>query len=143
MQYLRFSVASLSALACLGASYPDKGPLPGGPGVLGTRLTVEICLGKPYDSQNCGPQGNRGGVPYLTSRAGYVSAPRMEIKCPPRCVGIDDGAVKVGIKAIALRSYGRYKFAGWDEACKGQGKTCSLSIRKNGRARAVAYFSSY
>jgi hypothetical protein len=147
MQYLRFSVACLSALACLGASYPDSVPPlpPRGPGSLGTRLSVELCLGASYSSENCGPQGTSGSVPYPTSRAGIVSAPSMEIRCPLKCAGMKAGAVTLKVKAIASQSSGRHRFAHWDEegGCKGQGKTCKLSISKNRRARVVAYFSSY
>jgi hypothetical protein len=135
-------MACLSVLACLGASYPDRSPLPKTPGLV-TRLSVVICLGA-YAPETCGPLSKGDGVPDSARNAGVISAPSLDIKCPGKCQGIAAGSVRVAIKAIALQSYGRYKFDHWERSCADQGgETCTLSIRKNRTARAVAVFRSY
>jgi hypothetical protein len=141
MHHLRFSVACLSALVCLGTAYPDEEPLPRGKGSLVTRLNVEICVGTTYNTKSCGPVGPNDAPPEIVELAGIVSAPILDVKCPPKCFGVAADAVKVKVKAVSRRG-ARYKFAHWGVGCKGKGE-CRLSIPKNSRARVVAYFSAY
>jgi uncharacterized repeat protein (TIGR02543 family) len=152
MQYLRFLVACLSMLACLGVSYADArlGPKPGNRE--GTRLKVEVCVpnGSP---ENCGPrekanaanQQLRVSYPPYTKRAGVVKATRLKIKCPSACSATLAGARTVTLEADATKdpTRGSYEFVEWTSKCAGQGETCTFHIAKNANVTVSAVFRSY
>lgn len=134
MQYLRFSVACLSALACLGTGYADARPP-------GTRLSVVICVAQEPDPPICGPRvkvsrGKLGATfPPIAKRSGVVSAPFLKIKCPGVCEAAVSRAVKVTITAWPTRP--QYALDHWEGSCAGNAPTCTLRVSANALAKAV------
>ena len=90
MPIVRFSVACLVALTCLGSSIAVAGsPLPGkGSKPKAAQIVVAICAGDVQPGL-CGPKfGGRqlGGTwPAIARQAGTISATRPNIRCPGVC----------------------------------------------------------
>jgi hypothetical protein len=151
MQYLRFLMACMSMLACLGVSYADArlGPTPNHR--VGTRLKVEICVPNP---EKCGPRTKANastgqlGVRYppYAKRAGVVKAQGLNIKCPGTCAKDLAGARTVTLTADPTEdpSKGSYEFVDWTgKKCAGQRETCTFRIEKNENVTVSAVFHSY
>jgi hypothetical protein len=147
---VRMLIPCLLALACVGATYPDRQPLPRGSGeAQGTRVSVTVCV-LPAEPRNCGPRVkvSSGGLketwPPHAKHAGVVTAPRPKIKCPPSCVAQPSGGATVDLKAEAKvdPSYGTYEFDHWKGRCTGRSKQCRMRVSKNENARVVAVFRS-
>jgi hypothetical protein len=143
MPLVRFSVACLVALACLGSTHAVAGgPIPGKPSKLaGAQVLVEICFG-----EACGPKAFSGGrigdsFPPIAKQAGTITASRpLNLKCPGTCEGTADRPVKVTIRAVPKR--GAYtEFAHWEGACMGTVATCTLRVQ--GRMTVKAVFTRY
>jgi hypothetical protein len=144
VQYLRLSVACVSALVCLGAS--NVGASPDGRSLGGPTLLVQICAPNAL-SGNCGPQPPKvlGGqlrdnrFPALAKRAGVVSVRGLKITCPGTCEV--ERAVTVTLTARPTQdpSRGSYEFDGWEGDCRSFGKR-PCTLRVNGKMVAKALF---
>jgi hypothetical protein len=148
MPLMRFSVACLVALMCLGSSYAgavDRPPAK--PAKPAAQIVVEICAGDSKNRDNCGPgkgfSGRRLGeppIPEIAQRAGSLSASGpMNFKCPGPCQGKAKRAVTVTIKAVAARD-GYHKFLKWEGACVGTVPTCR--VRVQGSMTVTAFFGA-
>ena len=137
MPLVRFSVACLVALTCLGSSHAVAGgPLPGKPSNLVPTLLVELCFG-----DACGPKAVAGGrvgdIPPIAKQAGTVTASGpLSFRCPGACGGTVDHPVTVTIRAIPRR--GAYtEFQEWQGACVGTVPTCTLRVKARMNVRAI------
>jgi hypothetical protein len=141
MPTVRFSVACLVALACLGSSHAVAGgPLPGKPKLAGTRLTVTICAGDVRPGL-CGPKAFARGqlsssFPAIARQAGTVSAAPMNIRCPGVCEAAAERPVKVTIRAWPRRD-GYHEFDHWEGACMGTVPTCTVRVQGDVTVKAV------
>ena len=142
MPIVRFSVACLVALTCLGSSHAVAGgPLPGKPKLAGTRLTVTICAGEVKPGL-CGPKAFARGqlsnsFPAIARQAGTVSAARpMNIRCPGVCEAAAERPVKVTIRAWPRRD-GYHEFDHWEGACMGTVATCTVRVQGDVTVKAV------
>jgi hypothetical protein len=149
VQYLRLSVACVSALACLGASNLGASNLgASSPAGLGGRsLSVQICAPDALTA-NCGPkppkvlkQQLRERFPALAKRAGVVSVRGLKITCPGTCEANVAGAVTVTLTARPTLdpNRGSYEFDGWQGDCASFGKR-PCTLRVNGKMNAKALF---
>jgi hypothetical protein len=153
VQYLRLSVACVSALACLGASNLGASNLgasnPNGLVPVGPALLVQICA--PNASvANCGPKLPKvsrqlirdKSWPVLAKKAGVVSARGLTIACPPNCGAKSAGAVTVTLTARPTLdpNKGSYEFDGWQGACESAGKARTCTLRVEGKTIAKALF---
>jgi hypothetical protein len=140
MRVVRFFVACLSALACLGASYAVAGgPIPPGKATkAGATLKVQICAGVVSPTQ-CGPKvarvkglargQARTAFPPIAKQAGSVTVPRLNITCPDACEATAARPMTVTIKAWPRRD-GYHEFHHWEGGCDRAGTvaTCTLPI---------------
>ena len=143
MPPVRFLVAGLAALTCLGASHAFAGgPIPGKPGKpAGAQVVVAICFG-----DACGPKAfSRGQLgdsfPPIARQAGTITASSpLNLRCPGTCEGTVDRPVTVTIRAVPRR--GAYtEFDHWEGACMGTVATCT--VRAQGRVSVKAVFRRY
>ena len=145
MPLVRFSVACLVALTCLGSTHALADvPIPGkGSKPTGATLLVEICFG-----DECGPK-TKGSIsrrqfvasfPPLAKQAGTITASRpLNFKCPGACQGKADRPVSVTLRAVPARDR---KFEGWLNACapSGSAPTCTIPLQGTATVKVKAVF---
>jgi hypothetical protein len=142
MPIVRFSVACLVALTCLGSSIAVAGsPLPGkGSKPKAAQIVVAICAGDVQPGL-CGPKfGGRqlGGTwPAIARQAGTISATRPNIRCPGVCEAEAKRGTGVTFRASPRRD-GYHEFDHWEGACMGTVPTCTLrGVQGNVAVKAV------
>jgi hypothetical protein len=145
MPFLRFMVACLSALACLGTSYADAAQRPPRLQGKGSKpaalLRVQICAGK-VEQGLCGPKLS-GSFPEIAKVGGInsVEGP-LTIRCPGKppqsniCETDAARPVKVTIRAWVIRD-GYHHFDHWEGACSGTVQVCTLRVDGVTTAKAV------
>jgi hypothetical protein len=145
MPLVRFLVACLVALTCLGAGHAVAGgPISGKPSKpAGAKLVVEICFG-----DACGPKAFSGGrigdsFPPIAKQAGTITASRpLSFRCPGTCEAASKRRVTVTIIAAPRRG-GNTEFDHWERACERAGTARSCTVPVEGKTNVKAVFRRY